>query len=188
MRRAALRVALGSTAVIAGLAGFGCSNDSGVSGTPTPTATTPPPSPTPTPNLVTFALTVATHLGSCQGGAVTEPWIASQIDINLGGGHFDPMWDLTGDTVISSPSGTVTGTAFTASWSWCRFAGGVTRKHEWTWTGSLVSNQDVFFSSAKEILHEATGNVTSNCGVAVTGALGDCTTGGLHWLVSGTRQ
>ena len=167
---------------------IGCGNESGVTAaTPTPT-----PSPTPTPVTSNWALTPTPATQQvCNASAVPvgETFGSTTIPIDMSGGNFIPGWGFpSGDAVSDPPHGTLTGSNFTATWTWCRFDGVLTTRHVWNWTGTLDGPQTSFTSTISEVLTNANGDLRTTCATAVSGPMNDCTSPGLSWSLAGAKQ
>jgi hypothetical protein len=174
-------------AATAFLATAGCANSGGVTtgqGTPTPGA-----SPTPTPaSGDTYAITASPPTQVCNV-ITTESFGATSVKIDLTGGNFTPDWGFGSQvTVLDPPHGTLTGNNFAATWTWCGLdsTGSITTRHVWNWSGTFAAGDATFTSTLSEKLTNANGDQRSNC-ANVTANMGDCTTPGLAFAVSGTH-
>lgn len=210
MRREILTLALGI--VLAGGA-FSCSG--GVDTKPPPaddddvadddddgTTVTPTPSPTasttPTPGLSGDPWTTTANPveDSCSFGVNIIPYGnagAATIGITQTNGTvvFDVGMNLNPNIGVGDqPSGTLSGQAFTQTYSYCGYNGATTYKYVWTWSGTFNATFDAFNDATVGVTFRVkNGDHRSTCAATVFDPFGDCSSPGtMQYSVDGVKQ
>lgn len=209
MRRQLLTLALG--AVLVGGA-FSCSggvdtktppadddDDGGTTATPTPSpSATATASTTPTPGLTgdPWTTTASPVEDSCGFGTSVIPYGtagAATIGITQTNGTvvFDVGMNLNPNIGIGDPpSGTLSGQAFTQTYSYCGFNGATTYKYVWNWSGTFNGTFDAFDDATVGVTFRVkNGDHRGTCAATVFDPFGDCSSPGtMQFTVDGVKQ